>query len=97
MSIKDCPAEKPAAGRRLRYALDGLLTVEELATKLKVKPRTVRAWIEKRAIPFTRLGRRVYFYVGIVEDVLKRNAVVPSPGQTPAGQGGAEEEGDDNS
>lgn len=80
----------------MKYKLDGLLTIPELAESLRVKKRTVRDWIEKRRIPFTKFGRRVYIAVGVVEDVLRRNAVSAAPhAQTPTlvEQGGSEQEG----
>jgi excisionase family DNA binding protein len=76
------------------YTLDGLLTVPEVAARLKVKVRTVRDWVYKRRIPFTRFQRRIYIAAGVVEELLTRNAVAAlpgnsSPGLTPTGQGGA--------
>ncbi|HYG74967.1 MAG TPA: helix-turn-helix domain-containing protein, partial [Planctomycetota bacterium] len=76
----------------MKYRLDDLLTIEEFATKMKVKVRTVRDWVARRKIPFTRLERRVYVSAGVVEEILKRNATpaVPiSPRSTLAEQGGA--------
>jgi excisionase family DNA binding protein len=73
--------------------LDTLLTVEELAARLKVKIGTVRSWVYKRVIPFTRFGHRIYFPLGVVESILARNLVQParaSQVQVPVGQGGAE-------
>ena len=57
------------------YKLDGLLVAEEVARKLKISLKTVRSWVYLRKIPFTKLGRRVYFAAGVVEDLLQRNAV----------------------
>lgn len=59
----------------LRFRLDDLLTVEEVAAKLKVSLKTVRSWVYLRKIPFTKIQRRVYFSVGVVEELLRRNAV----------------------
>ena len=61
--------------QRPSFSLDGLLTVEELATKLRVSLKTVRSWIYLRKISHTRLGRRVYFSTDVVEELLSRNAV----------------------
>jgi excisionase family DNA binding protein len=35
--------------------MEKLLTIPEVATKVNVKPRTVRSWIEKRKITFVKL------------------------------------------
>lgn len=80
----------------MRIKLDELMTIEEVAAKLKVKVRTVRDWRAKRKLPFTRIGRRLYVPVGAVETLLQRNTVSVSAGsqdQTPEGQGGGEEGG----
>jgi excisionase family DNA binding protein len=79
------------------YALNKLLTLEELAALLKVKLRTVREWIYRREIPFTRLKRRIYVDPGVVENLLAQNAVPAlaassSPSSKPYGQGGASNE-----
>ena len=75
---------------------DELLTIEELAGKLRVKVRTVREWIARRKIPFTRFQRRIYIHAGVVEGILRGNAVLPvSPRSTLSEQGGAAKEGDD--
>lgn len=59
------------------YKLGELLTIPEVAQRLKVRPRTVREWIAKRRIPFTKFQRRVYFDSGVVEEMLRGNAVLP--------------------
>lgn len=79
----------------MAFSIDRLLTITQLAEKLFVKEKTVRSWIYKRTIPFTRVGRRIYFDAGVVEELLNRNAIggsgLRSPGSKPAGQGGATE------
>jgi len=77
----------------ITYKLDQLLTVKEFAVRMSVKLRTVRSWIYKRAIPFTRFERRVYFSSTVVEELLERNAIPAlrpdnSPDSKPTGQGG---------
>ena len=79
----------------LHFNLNGLLTVEELAAKLRVSLKTVRSWMYFRKIPYTKLGRRVYFSTDVVEELLSRNAVAAlrgssSPVSRPTGQGGAQ-------
>jgi len=59
------------------YKLDSLLTVEQFATKMGVKLRTVRSWIYRRVVPYTRFERRVYFSASVVEEMLKKNESLP--------------------
>jgi len=76
----------------IKYRLDQLITIEELAGKLQISVRTVRDWLSKRKIPFTRLGRRVYIHTGVIENLLQRGAVASFamlPGPTLTEQGGA--------
>ena len=78
-----------------KYSLDDLLTVQDLASKLKVKVRTVRDWIARRKIPFTRFSQRVYVASGVVEEILQGNAVLPlSPHARRLAQGDAQTQGD---
>jgi len=77
----------------ISYKMDQLLTVAEFAARMGVKLRTVRSWIYKRVVPFTRFERRVYFSATVVEEMLDRNAIPAlrssdSPDSTPTGQGG---------
>jgi len=77
--------------------LEQLRTVEEMAKTLHVSVKTVRNWAYKRRIPFTRMGRRIYFPLGVVEGILKNNAVSAlnpfSPSPRAPGAGGATAEG----
>jgi excisionase family DNA binding protein len=76
-----------------RINLNELLTVEELAAKLKVSTRTVHDWRYKRLLPFTRIGNRLYVPVGAVEEMLARNVIQPlptRPSPTLSEQGGAQ-------
>ncbi|MBE7465520.1 MAG: helix-turn-helix domain-containing protein [Planctomycetes bacterium] len=77
--------------------LADLRTVDELATTLRVSVKTVRNWIYTRRIPFTRLGRRIYIPLGVVEGMLRRNAVPAlnpfQPSPSALGAGGAKAKG----
>ena len=59
---------------RLNYRLNRILTVSQFADTLHVPERTVRDWIYRRTIPFTRLRRRVYFSTDVVEGLLQANS-----------------------
>jgi hypothetical protein len=60
-----------------QYKIDELLRVEDVAKKLGVTVAAVRGWIYLRKFPFTRIGRRVYFAVSVIEGILQRNEVAP--------------------
>jgi len=48
-----------------------LVTVQTLADRYQVKPTTIRTWVEKRQIPFVRVGlRAIRFDVDKVDQVL---------------------------
>ena len=63
-----------------RYSLDDLLGIGDLAARLHVSEKTVRDWIYRRRMPFTKVGRRVYFSRSVVEAILAGNAVEPRSG-----------------
>lgn len=78
-----------------KFKLGELLTVGQLAQALHVSIKTVRDWVYKKRIPFTRVERRIYFAAGVVEDLLNKNAVGAlrsgrSPGSRPRGRGGVQ-------
>lgn len=59
---------------------DELLTVDEIAKRLKVKPDTVRAWLARRLLPRVNAGpRRVRVPARAVEDFISRNTVPARP------------------
>ena len=61
----------------IRYSMDDLLTLEQAAEKLHVSVRTVRGWLYKRTVPYTRLGRRNYLARTVIEEILQKNSVPP--------------------
>jgi excisionase family DNA binding protein len=77
-----------------KYSLQSLVTIDGLASSLGVSVKTVRDWVYKRKIPFTRFGRRIYFDAGVVEGILNKNAIgalgSDPPNPEPIGQGGRE-------
>lgn len=69
------------SGSAHSYSIDNLLTINEVATKLRVAVKTVRDWAYRGKIPFTRIGRRLYFSAEAIEAVLAANeAAVRSKG-----------------
>jgi excisionase family DNA binding protein len=56
-----------------------LLDVKEAATRLRLKPTTIRAWILKRKIQYAKIGRRVFIRTSDV-DALIQGSLVPAEG-----------------
>jgi len=56
-SISDNPGKNTAQNRGLPV----YLTLKEVAGLLKVKPRTIYAWVSDRRIPFERKGGLLRF------------------------------------
>ncbi|MHC9544630.1 MAG: helix-turn-helix domain-containing protein [Vulcanimicrobiota bacterium] len=41
--------------------MESLLTIEEAAEYLRLKPKTIRNWISMRKIPYRKIGRYIRF------------------------------------
>lgn len=54
---------------------DALLTVEELATRIRLKPKTVYAMVAKRSVPFVKIGGAVRFKPAAIDQWLAQNSV----------------------
>ena len=54
---------------------DEFLTVEELAKKLKVNPRTIQRLIERKELPAIRIGKQWRFRRETVTEWLESNTV----------------------
>ena len=52
-----------------------MLTVEQAAEKLGVRPATVRAWVLYRKIQFVKLGRSVRIDPAVVERIIQEGTV----------------------
>jgi excisionase family DNA binding protein len=59
----------------------GLLTIDEAARLLRLKPSTIRDWLYKRRIAFVKLGGRVFLRRGDVESLIAQSII---PAHTPA-------------
>lgn len=57
--------------------MDGLLTIEEVAERLRTSPRFVRRLIAERRIAFTKVGKFVRIFASDVEAFLAAGAVEP--------------------
>jgi excisionase family DNA binding protein len=56
----------------------GLLTVEECAAFLRVKPQTIRLWVCTRRIPCYKIGRCVRFMLAEIETWLAQQKREPA-------------------
>jgi putative molybdopterin biosynthesis protein len=50
-----------------------LLTVDEAAAVLKLKPWTIRHWVSDRRIPYVKLGSAVRFLRSDLDHFIKKN------------------------
>lgn len=55
----------------------GLLTVDEAAQLLRLKPSTIRDWLLRRRITYVKLGRRVFLRRADLEALIS-SSVVPA-------------------
>jgi excisionase family DNA binding protein len=55
----------------------GLLTVEQFALALGLKPATVRQWVWRRQVEFVRVGRAIRFRPEVAEKLIS-SGIVPA-------------------
>ncbi len=55
--------------------MERLLTITEIASYLRISPRTIESWVYKGKIPHIKLGRCVRFDVGQIQRWLKARTV----------------------
>ena len=58
-----------------------LLTIDERAARLRLKPSTIRAWIHKRKIPYCKIGGRVFIRRADIDALIERSLVPTAPTQ----------------
>jgi excisionase family DNA binding protein len=56
-----------------------LLDVKEAASRLRLKPTTIRAWILNRKIQYAKIGRRVFIRASDVDALINGSLVPPEP------------------
>ena len=54
-----------------------LLTIEQIAPRFHVTPRTIQRWANERRVPHVRVGRRILFTEDQVEQIAEAYAVEP--------------------
>jgi excisionase family DNA binding protein len=52
-----------------------LVTLPEAADRLGVKVNTIRAWIYRRSVPYTKVGRAVRLSEATIESIIERGTV----------------------
>lgn len=54
-----------------------MLSVEQVAKKLQVSTRTIYYWVEKRKIPYYKIGQGLRFDETEIEEWIKQKRVPP--------------------
>lgn len=54
-----------------------LLTAQEAANELRLSIHTIRAWVQKKRIPYIRMGRKMLFKREDLEELVRKNTVNP--------------------
>lgn len=67
--IGQCNRERTAVGNNL----DTLLDVLDVMMKLHISPRTLQTLRSNGTIPYTRIGREIYYFRHDIERILKDN------------------------
>lgn len=52
-----------------------LLTIDEAAEYLSIRPWTLRAWVSQKRIPYIKLGRLVRFELKSLEQFIRKNTI----------------------
>jgi excisionase family DNA binding protein len=55
-----------------------LLTIDDVAEIMNLQPKTIRAWVGRREIPFVRVGHNVRFRPEVVDELISKGEVHPS-------------------
>lgn len=70
--IKECQRQRPQA----ENILDNLLDGQDVMMKLHISPRTLQTLRANGTLPYTRIGRKIYYFRRDIEDILKNNYVM---------------------
>jgi excisionase family DNA binding protein len=73
------PERSPRTGRNGGHKMDELLTVDELAERLKVSPNWIYSKVYSRELPHVKVGRHLRFDAADVERVIQRVPARPKP------------------
>lgn len=70
--IRECQSQRTQNGDILGTLLDG----HNVMMKLHISPRTLQTLRSNGTIPYTRIGRKIYYFRHDIERLLKDNYVV---------------------
>lgn len=70
--IKECQRQRPQA----ENILDNLLDGQDVMMKLHISPRTLQTLRTNGTLPYTRIGRKIYYFRRDIEEILKNNYVM---------------------
>jgi excisionase family DNA binding protein len=60
-------------GERMTAITEELLTTDQVAKILGMKPQTIRTWCFYRKVPFLKLGKSVRFEPSVVRELIERS------------------------
>lgn len=66
------PEQKEEANMSSQFK-QNLLSYQEVADILGLKPNTIRAWVSARKIPFVKLGSAVRFTPKMVDEIIEKS------------------------
>lgn len=58
---------------------DRYISKVEMARRLDVTSRTIESWMERKKVPYEKIGRTVRFHWGHVKEYLQRHSQVSTP------------------
>lgn len=70
--IRECQCQRT----QVEDILDTLLDGQDVMTKLHISPRTLQTLRSNGTIPYTRIGRKIYYFRHDIERILKDNYVM---------------------
>ncbi len=56
-----------------------LISLKEAAKYIDVSRHTLYTWVSEGRIPYVKVGRLTKFRVGLLDDWIKQNTVMPMP------------------
>ena len=56
-----------------------LISIQEAAVYTGLSPHTLYTMVSQRRIPYVKVGRLTQFRVGLLDDWIKQNTVMPMP------------------
>ena len=67
------PPEQKEEATMVSQLKQNLLSYQEVADILGLKPNTLRAWVSARKIPFVKLGSAVRFTPKMVDEIIEKS------------------------